>query len=64
MEEKTVPVVFAANDNYAPYLGVTIYSLIKNASPKREYRLYVLATDLNWHHRRRLLSMNRANVQI
>ena len=41
-----VPIVFSANAKYAPYIAVTITSIIKNASKNREYRFYVLYTEL------------------
>lgn len=41
------PVVFATDDNYAPYCSVAIASIIKNASSENFYRIYVLHTDLS-----------------
>ncbi len=64
MDKKIIPVVFSSNDNFAPYLGVAIYSLIKNSSPQYEYRISVLMTELSRHHKQRLLSMATENVKI
>ncbi|QFJ53760.1 glycosyltransferase family 8 protein [Pseudobutyrivibrio xylanivorans] len=41
-----IPIVFSANAKYAPYIAVTITSIMKNASKDREYRFYVLYTEL------------------
>ena len=42
----TVPVVFAADDNYVPMLTTTIFSMLKNADPKRFYDVIVLHKDI------------------
>ena len=44
--ESVVPVVFACNQNYAPYAGVAIQSVLENAGPGRFYRVYVLHAGL------------------
>lgn len=59
-----VPVVFAANDNYAPYLGVALYSLITNSNPKQRYHIYLLFTDISLEHQRRLKQMEQDNISI
>lgn len=45
--EKKIPIVFATDINYAPYVGVTISSLIENASNKYYYDIYVFHTELS-----------------
>lgn len=42
----TVPVLFAADDNYVPMLTTTIYSLLKNASSERYYDIIVLERNI------------------
>lgn len=42
-----VPVVLAADDNYAPMLATTAYSMLKNASADRFYHVVVLTTDIS-----------------
>ena len=44
--EKTIPVFFATDDNYIPYLGVTLKSMMANASKEYFYDIYVLSTSL------------------
>ena len=44
--ELTCPVVFVVNDPYAPYMSVTMQSVIDNASARNQYIFYVLHLDL------------------
>lgn len=48
--EKVIPIFFAVNDNYAPYLGVALKSMLDNASKKYQYKIYVLITKLSKKH--------------
>lgn len=41
-----IPIVFSANAKYAPYISVTITSIIKNSSEDFFYDFYVLYTEL------------------
>ena len=47
----TVPVVFAADDNYVPMLTTTIYSMLRNANPDRFYDVIVLHKDITPENR-------------
>ena len=47
----TIPIVFAADDNYVPPLTTAIYSLMKNASPEYFYDIVVLETDISDDHK-------------
>lgn len=63
--KKTItPIVFATNDNYAPYLGVTIQSLIKNSSVQNVYDLYIFHTSLSISNQMKLKDMSTENVAI
>lgn len=45
---KTIPIFFAVDNNYFPYMAVTLKSLLENASPKYFYKFHVLSSsDLN-----------------
>lgn len=59
-----IPIFFAVDDNYAPYLAVAMRSLIDNASPDREYHLYILIDKLSRENADILCSMARPNVRI
>lgn len=49
-----IPVFFATDDNYAPYLGVALSSISKNLSPLCRAKIHVLTTSLSRLNRRRL----------
>jgi lipopolysaccharide biosynthesis glycosyltransferase len=59
-----VPIFFATDDNYAPYLAVALRSLIDNSSAERDYRIHILSTGLNEYHESILLGMQTDNVSI
>ena len=45
-KQKEIPVCFATDDNYVPFLAVAVASLIDNASKENFYRIFVLITQL------------------
>lgn len=45
--DKIIPVVFATNDNYAPYAGVCINSIIQNSNKNYFYKVYVFHVNLS-----------------
>lgn len=46
-KQQIIPIFFATNKTYAPFLTVCIKSLLANASKDYFYKLYVLTTDLD-----------------
>ena len=42
MNKPVIPIFYTADDTYAPYLSVSIISLLKNASPDYIYEIYVV----------------------
>ena len=63
-EGSIVPVVFATNDKYLPYLAVSICSLIENSSEEKFYDVYVLHTGLSELNKIRICNMSTENVHI
>jgi len=61
---KIIPIVFASNNNYVPYLGVALYSLIKNSSKDYQYNIYIFYTDITDYNQKRLERMEAENVKI
>ena len=59
-----IPVVMSCDDNYAPYLGVTIKSLIENSSANNEYTVYVLDGGLKESTKKKLNKLETKNVKI
>jgi lipopolysaccharide biosynthesis glycosyltransferase len=63
-QQSIIPVFFAVDDNYAPYLAVAMRSLIDNASPDYQYNIYILIDHLNADNADILCGMARDNVKI
>ncbi len=53
-DKTTIPVVFAADDNYVPQLATTIYSAMKNADSSYFYDVTVLQRNIAWDKQERL----------
>lgn len=52
-----MPLVFAVDDNYAPFLCVALRSIIDNASTDYYYRIYVLNTGISESNKKRITSI-------
>ena len=59
-----IPIFFAVDDNYAPYLAVSMRSLIDNASPDYQYNIYILIDKLNEYNTAVLCGMATDNVSV
>lgn len=60
----TIPIFFASNDKYVPYLDVAILSIVANSSKENNYEIIVLKTDISQENQNKLLKHNRENVSI
>lgn len=63
-EKKVVPIVFATDDGYAPYLGVALHSLIVHASSEYIYEVCIFCTYVSEEHKKRMLAMETEQVRI
>lgn len=61
---KKIPIFFSSDNNYVPFMAVTISSLIKNASKDYIYDIIVLYTNINEEDLKILKSMETDNVNI
>jgi len=59
-----IPVVFAVNNGYAPYLYIALLSLIEHANSDDDYRIYILHTSLEKKNIERLENLGNTNVHI
>ncbi len=59
-----IPIVFATNENYAPYASVTIDSLIKNSSKKYFYDIYIFYTELAKETIQKFQNMSEENFNV
>lgn len=62
--KQPIPIFFACNDRYIPYLDVAIISLIAHASRDNEYRITVLKTDISEENQAIILKHATDNVSI
>ena len=59
-----IPVVFATNDNYAPYLSVSIQSIKDKMSNNDFYDIYVFHTSLSLNYQTAIRAMSDEHVSI
>ena len=59
-----VPVFFAVDDRYVPFLYVALRSLIDHASDDHHYRIHILIDQLSEENRQSLSTLSRDNVEI
>lgn len=59
-----IPIFFAVDDNYAPFLGVAMESLTQNASKNYFYRIHILTEGLNDENVSRLTKYSSANTEV
>ena len=63
-ERPIIPIFFATDNNYVPFLAVSIKSLLENASDKYFYRIHVLTDGINEDHQFELLQHLTENSEI
>lgn len=61
---KEIPIFFAVDDGYCPFLAVAIQSLIDNASPENRYLIKILNTDISMENKKKISKYERENVDI
>lgn len=64
--ERNIPVVFSANEQFAPIFSVMLQSLVENASPDNNYDILMLSRDISVTYWNMLISMveNYPNVSL
>lgn len=63
-QTEAIPVFYAVNEKYVPYLTVSITSLIDHSNPQRQYELYVLNQNLSKSSQVALQDLAKSNVSI
>lgn len=63
-EKMEIPIIFATDDNYVPFLEVTLRSIIANASKKYNYVINVLNTGLNKERTDKVKLLENDNFKI
>lgn len=59
-----IPIFFAVDDRYIPFLSVTLKSLIENASKNYYYAIKILYTYVSENSKRKILKYKSNNVGI
>lgn len=61
---EVIPIFFAVDDGYIPFLAVALESLIDNASKKYYYSIKILYTNINEENKRKINKYKCENVNI
>lgn len=61
---KEIPVFFAVDNGYIPFLGVALSSLIENTSKENKYAIKVLFTSVTEENKARIKKYERENISI
>lgn len=61
---KEIPIFFAADDNYVPFLAVSIKSMLDNASKYYFYNIYILTEGISKENQKRLKKYETTNSKI
>lgn len=61
---QTIPVFYTITDDYTPYAGVSIQSLIDHASPQNDYTITILVQKISAEHKKALEDLSTDNVHI
>lgn len=57
--KKEIPVFFATDNNYAPFMAVALASMLEHASTAYFYKVYVLTTNLRHEYTERIKNICR-----
>ncbi len=64
MKKPIIPIFYACDDNFIKYTVVSLYSIIKNASRERNYRVHVLYTNVAEETKQLVLDLANENFEI
>ncbi|QOV18897.1 glycosyltransferase family 8 protein [Blautia liquoris] len=63
-EKESIPIFFTIDDGYAPFLGVALSSMLKNASRDYHYEVFVIYQELSRQNREKLASCKTGQSEI
>ena len=61
---KVIPIFFAVDDGYVPFLAVALESLIRNSSKNYYYAIKILYTNIEERNKKKISKYERDNVKI
>lgn len=59
-KRKVVPVFFAIDDNYIPFLHVSLLSLKDNSSKDNDYKIFILNSGVKIEHEKHILELSES----
>jgi lipopolysaccharide biosynthesis glycosyltransferase len=62
--KKEIPIFFACDDNYIPFLGTALHTIVRNASKEFHYRAIVLNAGINEENKERVRGVETDNLTI
>ena len=66
-ENKTIPIFYSVDDNYVPFLGVSLKSILANISKGYNLKVYILNTGISDENKTKILSIAKEsenNVEV
>lgn len=63
-ENKVIPVFFAVDDGYIPFLAVSLQSLIDNSSKENKYEIKILYTNVTKENMLKIKKLEKENISI
>ena len=63
-EKRIIPIFFAIDDSYTPFLAVALQSLIDNASKEYNYLIKILHTNVQEENQKQIKKFESENVNI
>ena len=62
--KQVIPIFFAVDDGYIPFLAVSIQSLADHASDENQYVIKVLYTNISEENQKKISKYERENISI
>lgn len=64
IKKGTVPIFFATDDNYLPFLAVTLESIWENSSHEYDYEMYVLHSGVSKDYEEKIMRYNKQGFRL
>lgn len=59
-----IPIFYACDDRFAPYMVVSLCSMLENCSKQRDYRIHILNTGISEEIKKIVSAMRSDNVEV
>lgn len=63
-ETEVIPIFFAVDDGYMPFLAVSLQSLVENSSANNYYSIKILYTNISEENQKKISKYERENIDI